>query len=537
MATNRRGKRGGRTLPQGLDRRLANYSRPSLLTLSTAAGASPTARHRWPSLAHVIARALVAGNGGSKVAAPSHVGQLLDAAMRDDPRLSTMEDFVPNDPRLEVLARRGERLVRLFPGSVERPVADIERSDMVAAAADDFLIPRHGFGVRDYVDTGLIYMDHAVSVLAPSWAPTDEIQERDVPPSVTQAEVDAAAVLETVPPPSDILNSARRVAALGYATCPVSQLPYEPDHPQSIFGRFLAVAIPGPDGASLPQPLKADTGLWWLPPAYLPDALGYGVAQLASEGASDITCARRFAQLAADRTRRALWRFGDLLGPADHESGPVVSPQDVVQWVSLLGDARAVLVQLVARLSLDRLPFTQEPAAVRICREAEDATEPIRIPMPNGVLTVDSRTELVPLLLVATAGHVVAPQGPGFAGMSLDDLVWASRTADADSDLFMFCRELSASDAPPMFGWEAINYWEWWRRNGKTFFGGGAAPTFMSIQPHWGDAEWLAAADRAALERALLASKLPPTSAFDVIEGTGSGPPALYSWGEPWEPS
>jgi hypothetical protein len=406
---------------------------------------------------------------------------------------------------------------------------------MVAAAVDDSLISSFGFGVQDYVDVGLIYLDQAVRRLAPFWLPNDDLDGLDVPPSVTQGELDAAALLVSELPPADLIKSARLTAALRYATCPVSQLPYEPDHPQSIFGRYFAVTMPESDWPDLPQPLMTGEGLWWLPPAYLPDAIGHGVSLLARHAAVDVDCSTRFAHLAADRARRALWRFGDVLGPTDQSAGPSVSPEDVVQWVSLLGEARAVLVQLIARLSPGRLPFDEEPAAVRICRDARDANEPIRVPMPNGVLTLDSRTELVPLILVATAGHVVAPQGPGFAGMALDELVWASRTADSDSDLFMFCRELSASDRPKIFGWEAINYWEWWRRNGKTFFGGGAAPTYMSIEPHWGEAEWLVGAERAALERSLFATKLPPTSAFDVIEQTGSGPPSLYSWGEPWD--
>ena len=220
-------------------------------------------------------------------------------------------------------------------------------------------------------------------------------------------------------------------------------------------------------------------------------------------------------------------RYGDsvdLLGPADHGTGPVVSPRNVVQWVSMLGEARAVLVQLVARLSLDQLPFDEEPVAVRISREARDRTEPIRVPMPAGVLALDPRIEVVPLLLLATAGHAVALQHTGAAAMSLDDLLWAARTADADSDLFMFCRELAATDRPPMFGWEAIDFWEWWRSNGKTFFVGGAAPSLMSIEPHWGDAEWRRASDQADLERALLATRLPPVSAFDVVERTGRRP-------------
>jgi hypothetical protein len=381
---------------------------------------------------------------------------------------------------------------------------------------------------------GLLYLDHAIGVLEPAWSDGD-VADLGASPYISEAEYAAAATLVLLPPPADITTLTRRVAALRFATSAAASLPYEPDHPQSVFGRYLAVSMPATVWSQVPRTHSDSEGMWWLPPAFIPDALGYGVSALAREAAGDVDCARRFAQLAAGRARRALWRFGDLLGPADHETGPVVSPGDVVQWVSLLGEARAVLVQLVARLSLDRLPFEEEPVAVRISREARDSKEPIRIPMPAGVLTLDPRTEVVPLLLVATAGHVVAPQGPGAAGMSLDDLLWAARTADAESDLFMFCRELAALDRPPMFGWEAINFWEWWRSNDKTLFGGGAAPNFMSIEPHWGNAEWKRACDQVDLERALLATGLPPISAFDVTEQTGSGPPVLYAWGEPWD--
>jgi hypothetical protein len=153
--------------------------------------------------------------------------------------------------------------------------------------------------------------------------------------------------------------------------------------------------------------------------------------------------------------------------------------------------------------------------------------------MPGGILTLDPRTEVIPLLVAASAGHGVARQVLGAATMSLDDLTWAAQTADADSDLFMFCRELAALDRPQIFGWEAINLWEWWRSNGKTFFEGGVAPHFMQIEPHWSNAEWKRGSDQVALERALLATGLPPVSAFDVIEQTGNGPPTVFAWGEP----
>lgn len=447
-----------------------------------------------------------------------------------------MEDFLPNDPRSVVLARRGDRLARLFPGSMERPVADVERADMVAAAIDGFLVPRLGFGVRDYVDLGLFYLDHAIGCLGSAWPDRrDDPADLSATPRISEAEYAAAAALALQPLPPGIADSTARAAALRFATSPADALPYESGDPNSVFGRFFAVSLPAAAWPDLPAVESGEGRLWWLPPAFIPDALGYGVTVLARKAAGDAGCAHRFSRLAAGRARRALWRFGSLLGPGDDESGPVVSPGNVVQWVSRFGEGRALLVQLVAGLSPGAMPLEEEPAVYRIVREARDGDGPVRIPMPGGMLTIDSQTEVIPLLVTATAGHITAMQFPGAASMSLDDLTWAAKTAEADSDLFMFCRELAAPDRPEIFGWETINVWEWWRSNGKTLFGGGIAPHVMHIEPHAGNAEWKRADEHASLERALLATGLPPVSAFDVVEGTASGPPSVFAWGDPGE--
>lgn len=235
---------------------------------------------------------------------------------------------------------------------------------MVAEAVDDFLVPRLGSGVRDYVDTGLFYLDHAIGCLSLAWPDTP-----------------------------------RRAAALRFATSPASALPYDSRHP---------------------------------------------------EASSAVTSLCR------------------CLGQSGRGS-----------------------------------------------REARNSVGPTRVPMPGAVLEIDSRAEVIPLLVTASAGAVAVRQVPGDAAMSLDDLTWAAQTADADSDLFMFCRALAASDRPQMIGFEAINMWEHWRRNGKTLFGGGIAPHLMQIELHAGSTEWKQAAQRAPLERALLAAGLPPTAAFD----------------------
>ena len=118
----------------------------------------------------------------------------------------------------------------------------------------------------------------------------------------------------------------------------------------------------------------------------------------------------------------------------------------------------------------------------------------------------------------------------GAAGMSLDDLLWCSETADADSDLFTFCRELASPDRPEMIGWEAINYWEAWRPR-KGFFACGRGPTLMMIVPHLGEAEWKRGAEMAALEHALAAVALPPLQEFDFVDPGEGGPVEIYRWG------
>jgi hypothetical protein len=319
---------------------------------------------------------------------------------------------------------------------------------------------------------------------------------------------------------------------LRFATSGANSLSYETGHLDGPFGPCLAVTLPRAIWPELPASGSHDDGLWWLPPAFIPTALQHGVDGLAEAASGDDRCAARFAQLAAARARRALWRFGHLLGPPDLVSGPAVSQGNVVQWVSMLGEGRAVLVQLMARLSPGDLPLAEDPAAVTISRRARGSTQPVEVPMPTGVLTLDPRTEIVPLVVIATPGHVVAPQAPGTAAMSLDDLTWAAETADAQSDLFMFCRELASPDRPHIFGWEAINLWETWRRDGKSFYHGAAALGGILIEPHQGDAEWWRASEWGPLERALLATGLPPASAFNGVEQTRSATMRLDAWDE-----
>lgn len=437
--------------------------------------------------------------------------------VQDEPGIASLEDFLPSNPRDRVVVPWGEHLVRLFPGSVERPVADVDRALLVAKATDDLLVPQLGFGVRDLVDVALGYGDFAIRALATTWGA--EASDHGV--TITDDEVTAAAALIGAGTPEGLVAKPAAARALEWATCDAAVLPYRPGHPSSPFGRYLRVR-------------RSELGdrTDWLPLACLPEIMGHGVAELAAVAGASPTANRRFAQLVAAQVRRALWTFSsDVVGPADWDDGPVVTPDNRVQWVAMLGPGRALLVQIMAHLRPIRPPFADRPAALAVAEAARlNPGAPIAVPMARGTLHLDPRTELVPLLVVGSASCIAAPHGPGFMGMSLDDLRWAASTASSRSDLYMFCRDMARQDRPNVFAFETIDVWEWWRGNHQTLFAGGRAPDLMTIAPHHGTAEWERAAADSSLEEAMFALGLPALRDVDAVERSSLDTPSVYQW-------
>lgn len=514
-----KGKKGGRP-PVDLRRRVAARDQASLLRLLTAAGASPAVRHRWPSVALLLNMTLRSARTGGRPVSGHELPVLLSDCLRDEPMVRGQEDFVPQDPREVVLARAGHALVRLFPGSVERPVADIARWALVAEAVDPVLIPRLGFGVNHYVELALRYTDHAISALAPAWPAGDDLTER-----VTVAELQAAATLMNAPIPAQLRQTAQMRAAASWATAASPRaLPFDLHDRQSIFGRYLAV--------DLPQAGGAPAGTFWLPLAWLTESTGHGVVELSSHAHDDIGANMRFAQLAADQVRRALHPFSDAVyGAPDLSDGPCVSPKDAVQWIARCGDNRAIAVQLFTSLSGRSPRVPVEPAAVRVAKAARRHPERlVSIDMTVGTAQLEAGLEIVPLLVFASPGHIAARQLPQAASMSLDDLLWAASTMDNDTDLFLFCREMASPRRPQLQVFEAVNIWQSWQANGKTLHPGAVAPTLISVAPHQADEEWSRSAGRAALERALTVLDLPPVRDWVSVEGSGDGPFQVYGW-------
>jgi hypothetical protein len=498
MGKTREGRRR-----DALRRHVGQFDSESLWLLLVAAGASPAVRHKWVRAGHLIELASKTTGLSGKPAEPQVLHDLLERAAVSIGNIDAYEDYLPEDPRDEVRVRVSNQTLRIGPGEVERPVADIDRALMVAEAIDPFLIDRNGFGVRDLLDVVLGYQDFAIAVLSESW-PAGDI-DFDVDTVVASGEVAAAERLVGLATPAHLLPTEGHRRALDWLTCKSTALSYDPGSQQSPVGRFVRVEDP-----AWAEPR-------WLPLHLVPGALTVAVSELAAQVATDPDARKRFAEVAAAEVRNCLWRFGEVIGPPDVAGVPRASPLNVVQWASAATPRHIVFVQVMSELSHELFGMPDEPEALRATRTAtSNPTNPGKVRMAYGDLTIRPGADVVPLLVIASPSHVAAFLRPGLPGVSLDDLRWMASSADAQSDLFNYCRDMSRPDLPRFMGWEAINTWEWWRSNGKSFFSGGQAPGFISITPHWGTAEWELAAKRTRVEVALARLGLP---ALRELEG------------------
>lgn len=508
--------------PRGpqLRRSLAQFDADSLWTLLIAAGASPALRARWPSVGALAHEVLLATPRGSRPADASHLAHLLATVHAANPGLPIFEDFIAADPRLEVRTRIKDRALRLFPGCIERPVADIDRAHLVARVVDDELVDAVGFGISHLLDVLVGYIDFAVARLATAW-PEDE--DDDLGESVSEAELLAAAELVSAGTPANLTPTESHVRALDWITADTASLPYSPDHPQSCFGRFARVR--DPSGTSR-----------WLPLAFLPEVLSYAVGRLARRIADRPLAQMRFAQESADSIRRYLWRFTDaLIGSPETSDGPAVSHDNVAQWAVPVGARNGLLIQLVANLAADMISLDEEPAAMVAAHSSHDNSE-TRVPFPCGSMRFQENVDLTPLLVTSTADHTMSMQIPGMVAISLDDLRWMCVSSVSSHDLFNFCRDMTRPGLSQIFGFEAIDYWEWWRANSKSVFSGGRAPSVITFSPHGGEAEWVRTRKLASIEVALAQLRLPGTRDLDGVENLDASVVTAYRW-LPTDPS
>ncbi|WP_434315665.1 hypothetical protein [Leifsonia sp. P73] len=501
-----------------LDRLVQTYQADDLWELIVAAGASPNLRHRWASVgavAHASIRANWAGSGAA--VGTDALEPLLDGAVDVFPDLAWNEDFVAADPRLDVRLRIGDSLRRLFPGCIERPVADIDRATLTSRAIDEFVVAVHGFGIQDVVDVITAHVDASLRVLAPAWPAS--ISQDDDEPTETLHEAELTASRELLATESADVDTQSRQVALEWLTKDASAVAFDPTHPMSAFGRCARV--------------RRGSDFRWLPLAFLPEVLSYAVGELAASVANLPEARLRFAQESAAAARNYLWRFSSsVLGPNDLSDGPTVSPRNVVQWIAPVARDVAIAVQMLSQLG-DLVGFREKPIVKQIADASPSPTQ-LSVPMAYRGLRVPAGTEVVPLLIASSPHHITAsPGGPGLASMSLDELRWIAQTADDDLDLAHFCKDLANPTGPQLFGWEVIDRWEAWRSGGKTFFAGGASPPMIAFAPHSGEAEWQLAATHSDVEAALATLQLPIAHDAALVERSGTDAPTVAAWRTP----
>lgn len=482
----------------------------------TAAGASPGGRHRWTAIGATVAAALRAEDAaptrGERQSTLQHAVDSVAQAAGIDIRY---EDFIATDPTLRVRTRLDDELLDLFPGTVERPIADITRALRFADVLDDILTERHGFGIGNVLRVALRYADRAIAAVADSWQPKPDLGLGD-PIDVATAELDAVQRFVADQPDLALTDADSR--ALEWMTTAGARAHYTPDG-VSGFGRFLRFRVGS-------NPVRER----WVPIAFIPEVLQAATAELVLSIEADNKMAARVRRSVRIQTRDALLRFDStVIGAPDHFLG---ANSHAVDWVVPFSPTSVLAVQVVPVMR--DLDTPHEFAVELLATSARNASEPVEVPFAHGgLLTLPAGTEIVPLLVFAGATHLMAPQRNGCATAALEDLTWIAETADDNGDLLAFARELADPNLPPLFGWETINLWEPWRANGKQLFPGGVMPSAAMFEAHAGEAEWERAAELNTLEAALLNVGLPPLRDAQLADITSGRPKAVFA-GDPF---
>lgn len=480
-----------------------------------AAATSPGNRHRSVTLGSSFAAALRAyaarpADGYQPLPSVRTLSDLAAAAYGIGP---AREDFIPTDPTRTASLAVGAEPLRAVPGLTERPVADLTRALRMAEAIDGRLYRRFQFGITNVVNVAMKYGDFCVRHLADAWVPAPDLELND-DVSLPDAEHEATRVFLNLDPLDHIeLGEADR-RALEWMTQSAREAVFDAESPSSPFGRFLRFGC-------------STGGFRWVPPLFIPEIMAHAVQELASALDRDAHARRALRSCCLDQIRQALWRFSDSLIEAPLSSERVNSPLrgTDVQWLVPVNPSTCIAVSVIYVPDLGSTPPLRI-GSVELAKRSASQSDPVSVRMAGGRQgTIRPGTEVIPLTVFAAAGHIVVPQAIGEANLALEDLTWIAETATSDDDLYAFARDLSAPDFPESFGWEAINYWEPWRANGKSFFKGGVTPTAVYFEAHAGEAEWDRAVELSDLEVALLRVGLPPIRDLRAAE-VASGPVA-----------
>lgn len=474
---------------------LDGYSPTSVIPLLEAASVSPGSAHRLPSISTLFHAAVQAGQNRGKPVKHGDLPTLVDAVHMQYPRIASIEDFSPYDPRSEVLVRWDSNVFRMVSGGLERPTAVVHRHALLAEAIDPIVVTKLGYGLSDVGEVILRRVDEVARSLAPYW-PEGPLAEVGSAPHVSLAEVRAA---ENLRPWSELLNSCgdpqRAGTAAARYTIDAKNLECDPSHPTSTFGTAMATRLPG-------QIVPLPTG-------NLIDALATVGAELASVAMT--------TDAKADQTFvRNIWtRAGKLFQGRGHTViGPVRPPSGrPIHGLVSFDEGRLLALDIVAGLTPEIIQERLDEGGQSLKLMGPDT----EVHTTFGSWRIPAHAEVV---------HVQVIAGPQLAGMwsgvaptmQLEDLEWILYSAQqSPDDLWYFLKDLQQPRGiGGMFAWDMIDKWEVWKQN-KTFYRGGLPLTHMAFAPHAAIAEWKEAATAAPVEQALYKLDLPPLRDWPIV--------------------
>ena len=380
---------------------LSGYGAPSLIRLIEAASVSPMAAHRTPSLGKLYLDTIRLWPTGPREAIALDLPRLVEATQSRDPDLSMMEDYVPLDPRLEVLVDWNDHTFRLLPGSLERPVAMFQRARLVHRATAETLLNHLGSSVDEVAQLVLARLDAVATEYAEAWPQDADRPGPWDPPVLSERELEATRQLGDVSAlVPDPVASPRLARALAWATKDLDSIEFSPHDPSSMFGPTLAVRTSA-------QLLALPSGVW-------PDSFEASIIELANRASAfDHTSSRRF-QAESEREIKSLFRMSTLefVGPFSDDSG-------IQRVFALLVDERTVvLFDLVAVLDSHGPDLSDRFDRLRRLGPGT------RLSGASGHLVLHNDTHLARVLILSPAGHAMIRDSPGVAAASLDDLRW-----------------------------------------------------------------------------------------------------------------
>lgn len=444
--------------------------------------------------------------GGKRRATVNDLSSLTAAAHMSDPRLITITDQIPKDPRLPVEFRHADRMYRIHPDNMERPIAVLWKAEMVAELIDEALLSALGFSLSDYLDLSLVYMDAAVRKLHTSWTQDPPTDTQDSG-RVTEEEVNA---YQAIPDPGTLValcpHPDAAALALDWATFDAAAVASLRDSPLNRFRWAMAIRSKG--GSIVREP-----------PSETCAAINLACLNLATEAVRhrrDLEDAffRMACEQVARRLRRLHFTFvPELTGPGRASATMFVQ----------VAEKTFIAINVVSSLDGSQVDLTQAAEHLAALKPGQE----VRSGHFRRTIPLDAR--IARLMVGVTPTHSVVRSGRGIAGMSLEDLDWiTAELSETPDDFWWFVQDLGD---PPGIGtlmnWESIDAFEHWRVN-RSFLVSGVQLDLVVITPHRSDAEYLQALERGPIETALMSCGEPPIRTFGHFSQDDNGDAFLY---------